>query len=192
MSGFVTGEDCSIDETVTLGYGSFDEPAQIGDGATIRAGSIVYGDVTIGDGFTTGHDVVIRERTTIGSDVLAGTKTVVDGNTQIGSDVSLQTGVYVPTRTTIGDNVFVGPNAVLTNDPYPVRADADLEGPTIEDGASIGANATILPGVTIGENAFVAAGAVVTEDVSANTLAVGVPATETALPEGLEGPNQLA
>nr|WP_290812371.1 acyltransferase [Halovivax sp.] len=92
----------------------------------------------------------------------------------------------------MGSNVFVGPGAVLTNDQYPIRRDVDLEGPTIEDGASIGANATILPGVTIGENAFVAAGSVVTDDVPPDTLAVGAPASTRTLPETLEGPNQLA
>ncbi|ELY48750.1 acyltransferase [Natronolimnohabitans innermongolicus] len=192
MSGFVHGDDCSVDDDATVGHGDFDEPTQVGDGATIRAGSIVYGDVTIGDEFTTGHDVLVREGTTIGDDVLVGTKTVIDGQTTIGSHVSLQTNVYIPTETTIGDNVFIGPSAALTNDEYPIRTDNGLEGPTIEDGASIGANATLLPGVTIGENAFVAAGSVVTEDVPPGTLAVGTPATIQALPEPLDGPNQIA
>ncbi|AFZ74113.1 N-acetyltransferase [Natronobacterium gregoryi] len=188
----VRGQACTIADDATVGHGEFDEPTRIGDGATIRSGSIVYGDVTIGDGFTTGHDVLVREGTTIGDDVLVGTKTVIDGQTSIGSHVSLQTNVYVPTQTTIESNVFVGPGAVLTNDEYPIRTDADLEGPTIESGASIGANATLLPGVTIGENAFVAAGAVVTDDVPGDSLAVGAPATVQKLPDNLEGPNQIA
>ncbi len=188
----VRGDGCRIDDEATVGYGEFDEPTRLGDDATIRAGSIVYGDVEIGDGFATGHDVLVREGTTVGDDVLVGTKTVIDGETTIGSHVSLQTNVYVPTETTIGDNVFVGPAAVLTNDEYPVRTDDGLEGPTIEDGASVGANATVLPGVTIGENAFVAAGAVVTEDVPAGRLAVGSPATTQPLPDPLEGENRLA
>ncbi|ADD06563.1 LpxA family protein [Natrialba magadii ATCC 43099] len=191
MTAFESGENCTIDPEATVGYGDFDEPTLLGDDVTIRAGSIVYGDVTVGDGFTTGHDILIRESTDIGDDVLVGTKTVIDGRTTIGSNVSLQTNVYVPTDTQIGSNVFVGPAAVMTNDEYPVRTDAGLEGPTIEDGASIGANATLLPGVTIGENAFVAAGAVVTDDVPANSLALGAPATIRPLPAPLEGPNQL-
>ncbi|ELY84853.1 hexapeptide repeat-containing transferase [Natrialba taiwanensis DSM 12281] len=192
MTAFESGEDCTIDPEATVGYGEFDEPTLLGDGATIRAGSIVYGDVTIGDEFTTGHDVLVREATAIGDDVLVGTKTVIDGQTTIGSHVSLQTNVYVPTETRIGSNVFIGPSAVLTNDEYPVRTDNGLEGPTIEDGASIGANATLLPGVTIGEGAFVAAGAVVTDDVPPGRLAVGAPATIESLPGPLDGPNQLA
>ncbi|THE62992.1 N-acetyltransferase [Salinadaptatus halalkaliphilus] len=191
MSQFESEPTCQIDDEATIGYGEFDQPTALGDDATIRAGSIIYGDVTIGDEFATGHDVLVREGTTIGDDVLVGTQTVIDGQTTIGSHVSLQTNVYVPTQTTIGDNIFVGPGAVLTNDEYPIRADVDLEGPTIEDGASIGANATLLPGVTIGENAFVAAGAVVTQDVPADSLAVGAPASIEPLPDPLEGPNQL-
>ena len=192
-AAFTCGDDCTIDPGATVGYGVGDSfgPTTIGDGATIRHGSIVYGDVVLGDDFTTGHDVLVREETTIGDDVLLGTKTVVDGRTDIGSHVSVQSAVYVPTDTVIGDNVFVGPGAVLTNDQYPIRTEIDLEGPTLEDGASIGANATVLPGVTVGENAFVGAGALVTEDVPPDTLAIGAPAKPRSLPAPLEGPNQL-
>jgi acetyltransferase-like isoleucine patch superfamily enzyme len=188
------GHDSHVDAGATLGYAHAEDaaPTVIGDRATVRAGTIVYTAVEIGEDFTTGHNALVREETTIGDGVVVGTDTVVDGRVTIGDDVSLQTGVYVPRETTIGSNVFVGPNATLTNDPHPVRREADLEGPTIEDGASIGANATLLPGVTVGEGAFVAAGAVVTEDVPPHTLAVGTPAEHRDLPEDLEGVNQLA
>jgi acetyltransferase-like isoleucine patch superfamily enzyme len=189
VSRFVSGDGATIDDEAAIDHGEFDEPTRVGADATIRAGSIVYGNVRIGDGFTTGHDVLIREETTIGDDVLVGTKTVVDGETTIGDDVSLQTGVYVPARTTVGDNVFVGPNAVLTNDPYPLRREEALEGPTLEAHVSVGANATILPGVTVGRGSFVAAGAVVADDVPAETLAVGVPARHEPLPAPLRGGN---
>jgi len=124
----VRGDGCTIDADATVGYGEFDEPTRIGEEATIRAGSIVYGDVTIGNGFATGHDVLVREGRRSVTALLVGTKTVIDGQTTIGSHVSLQTNVYVPTETTIGNNVFVGPGAVLTNDEYPVRTDDGLEG----------------------------------------------------------------
>lgn len=191
---YTTGTNADIDPDVTIGYRheSGAEPTVIGDNARIRSGATIYADVQIGDGLITGHDILVREDTVLGDDVIIGTKTVIDGTTIVGSDVSLQTGVYVPTHTDIGSNVFIGPNAVLTNDPYPVREDREMVGPTIEDGASIGANATILPGVTVGADAFVAAGAVVTEDVPPDTLARGVPATHHPLPEPLDGPNLLA
>lgn len=186
------GEDCRIDDRVTIGYGTDDAaPATIGDGAKIRDGTVIYGDVVVGDDFTTGHNVLVREETIIGDDVVLGTNVVVDGQTDVGSSVSAQTGVYVPAKTTIGDRVFLGPHAVLTNDPYPVRQDVDLRGPTLADGVSIGAGATVLPGVTIGENAFVAGGAVVVDDVPAETLAVGVPAETKPLPAELDGGNSF-
>ncbi|XVH33844.1 DapH/DapD/GlmU-related protein (plasmid) [Haloferacaceae archaeon DSL9] len=190
MSDANLGPDATVQDNVAFGYpdGSAG-PISIGADATIRSGAIIYGDVEIGDAFTTGHNIMVREETSIGDNVLIGTDTVIDGTTTIGSNVSIQTGVYIPTNTTIGDRVFLGPRAVLTNDPFPVRKDVELEGPTIEDGASIGANATLLPGVTVGENAFVAAGAVVTEDVPADTLALGVPAKHRPLPAELEGGN---
>ena len=74
----------------------------------------------------------------------------------MGSDVSLQSMVYIPTNTTIGDHVFIGPNAVLTNDRYPPSGIGGLVGPVIEHHAAIGANATILPGIHVGEGALVA------------------------------------
>ena len=187
------GIGCEVQVNATVGhrYSPDGVPPSIGDDATIRSGTTIYDDVVIGDDFATGHDCLIREGTTIGDKVLVGTQTVIDGATVIGSYVSLQTGVYVPRDSTIGDSVFVGPRAVLTNDPYPVRKEVELEGPTIEDNASIGANATLLPGVTIGEGAFVAAGAVVTKDVPPRTLAVGVPADHLPLPEELDSNNQL-
>lgn len=187
------GEDCVLDEPENVGYVHDEdaEPATIGDRARIRQGTIVYCDVEIGDDLTTGHNALIREDTTIGDGVIVGTDTVIDGRTEIGSNVSLQTGVYVPTDTTIGDNVFVGPRVVMTNDPYPVRQDVDLVGPILADGVSVGANATILPGVRIGEGSFVAAGSTVTEDVPADTLALGTPARHRELPENLSGENTL-
>jgi acetyltransferase-like isoleucine patch superfamily enzyme len=187
------GADSRIDDGATVGYvhDTDAQPAKIGDDATIRAGTIVYADTTIGDELTTGHNAVVREDTTIGDDVLVGTDTTIDGSSTLGSHVSLQTGVYVPAETTIDSQVFVGPRAVLTNDPYPVRREADLAGPTLEDGVSVGANATLLPGITVSEGAFVAAGAVVTEDVPPETLAVGVPARHEPLPESLTGANEI-
>ena len=162
---------------------------RLGQAPTIRSHSVIYGDVEIGDRFVTGHGAVVREGSVLGDDVLVGTHAVVDGDCRLGDDVSLQTGVYLPRNTTVGDRVFLGPHAVLTNDPYPLREDAALEGPTIEDDASIGANATILPGVHVGERAFVAANAVVTEDVPPETLAIGAPAEHHQLPERLKGGN---
>ncbi len=166
-------------------------PARVGNDGIVRAFTIIYGDVTIGQGFKSGHHALIREHTRIGDYVLVGTASILDGHVTIGDFVSIQSQVYIPTHTTIGHYVFIGPNATLTNDKYPLRQreSMTLEGPTIEDHVTIGANATLLPGVRIGEGAMVAAGAVVTRDVPPWSLAVGAPARIQPLPDHLREPN---
>jgi len=82
--------------------------------------------------------------------------------------------VYIPPLSKIGKNVFIGPAAVLTNDPYPPSQ--KMIGVIIKDGAVIGSRAVIKAGVTIGNNSVVAMGAVVTKDVPDNTVVAGVPA----------------
>ncbi len=190
MTDLRLGENCTVDDTVDVPSPDEEQtPPRIGSGATVRSGTIIYPDVVVGDGLQTGHHVVVREQTVVGDDVVLGTKTVIDGRCDVGDGASLQTGVYVPPYSEVGDRVFLGPNAVLTNDPYPLRRDCDLEGATLKADATVGANATILPGVTVGERAFVAAGSVVTEDVPPETLAVGVPAEHRPLPDELDATN---
>jgi acetyltransferase-like isoleucine patch superfamily enzyme len=184
----VIGKGAQIFEPVTLGFPSRENLRKtgfvgttIGDHAILRSGTILYCDVVIGTNFQSGHNILIREKTIIGDRTSVGTATVIDGNTVIGNDVSLQSMVYVPTNTTIHDNVFIGPNAVLTNDRYPPSS--SIKGPVIMTGAAVGANVTILPGVCIGEGALVAAGSIVTRDVPDYMLAIGSPARLKELPK---------
>ena len=156
----------------------------IGCDAIIRPGTTIYADVIIGDFFSSGHNTFIREKTVIGSHVSLGTNVIIEGYSSIGDYASLQSLVYVPSYTKIGSHVFIGPNTVLTNDRYPPHGGNNLEGPIIEDNASIGANVTILPGVCIGEGSLVAAGSVVTRDVPSRMLAIGSPARFKKLPAG--------
>lgn len=186
----VIGEGAQLFEPITLGFPSRENLGKtgfagstIGHHAILRSGTIIYCDVIIGNNFQSGHNTLIREKTRIGDRTAIGTATIVDGNTRIGNDVSLQSMIYIPTNTTIGDHVFIGPNAVLTNDRYPPSE--SLTGPIIKTGAAIGANATILPGVTIGEGAFIAAGSIVTRDVPNHMMAIGTPARIKELPEGM-------
>lgn len=185
------GEDVRVDPTAIVGYAypGGAGPTRIGDESIIRAGSVIYADVELGHRCHTGHQTIVRERTSVGDDATIGTNAVLDGNLDVGANVSIQTGAYVPPETEIGDRVFLGPCAVLTNDPYPLRRDVGLSGPTLGDDVSIGANATVLPDVTIGEGAFVAACAVVAEDVPPHSLAVGVPACVRPLPDHLDRRN---
>ena len=190
MSKCQLGDGCRVAESADiLPPENAQSPARIGADSVVRAGAVIYPDVVIGDRLQTGHHAVVREETTVGHDCTVGSGAVVDGRTDIGDGVSMQTGAYVPSETTIGDRVFLGPRAVLTNDPYPLRQGVDLAGPTLEDDVTVGANATVLPGVTVGERAFVAAGAVVTKDVPPSTLAVGTPAKHRPLPEQLAAAN---
>jgi acetyltransferase-like isoleucine patch superfamily enzyme len=86
--------------------------------------------------------------------------------------------VFVPEFSVLEEGCWLGPNVVLTNAKYPrsIRVKEQLVGPHIEQGAKIGANATLLPGVRIRRHALVGAGAVVTRDVPEGAVVVGNPA----------------
>jgi acetyltransferase-like isoleucine patch superfamily enzyme len=139
--------------------------------------TVIYCNLHIGRNFRTRRDVVIRKNTIIGEDVLLDSNVIIEGHVTIGNHVSIQSNVYIPANSVFEDFVFIDPNAVLTNDKYPpMRKGAEMKGPTLRGGISVGANATILPGVEIGEGSMVAAGAIVTQDVPSWKLAIGIPA----------------
>lgn len=122
--------------------------------------------------------VVILQGAQIGENCNICANVLIEGDVVIGSHVTIKSGVQVWNGSRIEDHVFIGPNATLTNDMFP-RSKMHPEkysGILIKKGASIGANATILPGLTIGENAMVGAGAVVINNVPANAVVVGNPA----------------
>ena len=100
----------------------------------------------------------------------------IENDVVIGNNVTIKNGVYLYDGITIEDDVFIGPNATFCNDRYPKSKNKDfkLEPIVIKKGASIGANATILPGVTIGENALIGAGSIITKDVENNSIIKGV------------------
>ena len=102
----------------------------------------------------------------------------VENDVVVGDDVTIKCGVQLWDGLRVGNRVFIGPNATFANDLYPQSKQypASFLTTLIEDDASIGANATILPGVTIGRGAMVGAGAVVTRNVPANARVVGNPA----------------
>lgn len=103
----------------------------------------------------------------------------IENKVYIGDNVTIKAGVKIWDGVTIEDNVFVGANVSFTNDLYPRSKQYDYEFlPTkICKGASIGANAVILPGITIGERAIVGAGSVVTRDIPSDEIWVGNPAS---------------
>src|SRR4051812_38198505 len=102
----------------------------------------------------------------------------VEGGAVVGDRVTVKCGVQLWDGVELEDDVFVGPNATFTNDPMP-RSRRWLESyprTVVRAGASIGANATILPGIEIGRGAMVGAGAVVTRSVPPHAIVVGNPA----------------
>ena len=185
--GCVVQADC----IVGLKYRADCSPVRLGRGAHLRAGTIIYGDVTVGEDFQTGHHVTVREKTVAGDHVVIGTNTVVNGSVSIGNFVKIESNCYIPTHTTIGSRVFFGPGVTLTNDRYPLKLRDEYvpEGPVIEDGVTLGGGVVVLPGVRIGHDSFVAAGTVVTKDVPPLSLVRGVPGRVAPLPEKLRGRN---
>jgi len=116
----------------------------------------------------------VGKGTKIGDDVSIGSLAHVDYNVEVGDRTRIEGSVYIPPLTRIGKDAFIGPGAVITNDPYPMSA--KMVGVTIEDGAVIGGRAVIKAGVTIGKKSVVAMGAVVTKDVPPGVVVLGVPA----------------
>lgn len=114
----------------------------------------------------------------IGNDCNICDGVFVENDVVVGDRVTVKCGVQLWDGLRVGNDVFIGPNATFANDPFPRSGQrpAQFAVTRINDGASIGANATILPGIAIGQNAMVGAGAVVTSDVPANAKVVGNPA----------------
>ena len=114
----------------------------------------------------------------IGEDCNICDQVFIENDVIIGNRVTVKCGVHLWDGVRIEDDVFVGPNVAFTNDRFPRSKHYPKEflNTVIRRGASIGANATLLPGITIGENAMVGAGAVVTRDVPENAVVVGNPA----------------
>jgi acetyltransferase-like isoleucine patch superfamily enzyme len=144
-------------------------PAAIVETENIGADTRIWAFVHILPGAVIGEDCNLCDHVFIENDVV------------IGDRVTLKSGVQLWDGVRLEDDVFVGPNATFTNDPFP-RSKQYQEKPAItmvQKGASIGANATILPGITIGKNAMIGAGAVVTKNVPPNAILSGNPAKIT-------------
>ncbi|WDR02337.1 acyltransferase [Devosia algicola] len=136
----------------------------------------------IGPGTKVWINVQIREDVVIGEHCIISKDVYVDHGVKIGRRCKIQNSVSIYNGVEIADDVFVGPNVSFTNDKVPRAFNSDwkITRTMIENGASLGANSTIICGVTVGEFAMVAAGSVVTRDVESFTLVVGNPARPVA------------
>jgi UDP-2-acetamido-3-amino-2,3-dideoxy-glucuronate N-acetyltransferase len=146
----------------------------------VHESSYIDDNVKIGSNTKIWHFCHIQSNSVIGSHCSFGQNVNIANNVTIGDGCRIQNNVSIYEGVELGNNVFCGPSMVFTNDLTP-RADfpkgsAGYLKTRIADGASIGANATIVCGHNIGERAMVAAGAVVTKDVPAYALMAGVPA----------------
>ncbi len=129
----------------------------------------------IGEGTNIWQFCVVLKDAKIGKNCNICSHCFIENNVTIGDNVTIKNGVSLYDGIVIENDVFIGPNVAFCNDRYPKSKNKNfkLEPILIKRGASIGANATILPGVTIGENTLIGAGAIVTKDVAAGKIVKG-------------------
>lgn len=144
----------------------------------IHPSAIVEDGAVIGEGTKVWHHTHVRTGARVGEGCVLGKNVFVDADVFIGDRCKIQNNVSVFRGVELGDDVFVGPSVVFTNDLLPRANATELRViPTsVGEGASIGANATVICGNKLGPWSMVAAGAVVTHDVGANELVGGNPA----------------
>ncbi|HEX5101043.1 MAG TPA: acyltransferase [Polyangiaceae bacterium] len=143
--------------------------------------AVVDAGAEIGQGATIWHFCHVMAGAKLGPGVMLGQGCFVGRNVTIGARARIQNHVSLFEGVELEEEVFVGPSATFTNVVRPrahVSKRSEFARTVVRRGATIGANATILPGVVLGEYAFVAAGAVVTRDVPAHALVAGVPARQ--------------
>ena len=141
--------------------------------------SIIDEPADIGTGTKIWHFSHVMRNSRIGKNCNIGQNVVVGSNVSIGDGCKIQNNVSVYEGVTLENDVFCGPSMVFTNVVNPraeISRKHEFEKTLVRQGATIGANATVLCGVTIGRYAFIGAGAVVTRDVPDYALVVGNPA----------------
>ena len=154
--------------------------------ARIHSTADLEADVSVGAGTGIWHRAQVRTRARIGAECVIGRDAFIDEGVEIGDRVKIQNAALVYHGVTVEDGVFIGPNAILTNDRFPraitatgelARADDWTVSPIrLRMGASIGAGAVVVAGRDVGRFATVGAGAVVTRDVPDHALVAGNPA----------------
>ncbi len=145
----------------------------------VHESSYVDEGVTVGAGTKIWHFCHVMPRTRIGQSCNIGQNVFIASDVIIGNNVKIQNNVSLYTGVVIEDDVFLGPSMVFTNVINPrshISRKDEYQITLVKQGASIGANATIVCGLTLGQYAFVGAGAVITRDVPDYALVYGSPA----------------
>ncbi|WP_116520451.1 acyltransferase [Achromobacter insuavis] len=148
---------------------------------SIHATAIVDEGATIGANTRIWHWVHVSAGAVIGAGCSLGQNVYVGNRVRIGDRVKIQNNVSVYDNVTLEDDVFCGPSMVFTNVYNPraaIERKNEYRDTLIRQGATLGANCTIVCGVTVGRHAFVGAGAVVNKPVPDFALVVGVPARQ--------------
>ncbi len=136
--------------------------------------NFIGSQVKIGKNVKIWHFAYVGNKVEIGNNVKIGSLAHIDYGVKIGNHTKIEGLAYIPPLSVIGNHVFIGPSAVLTNDPYPMSK--KMVGVVVEDRVVIGARAVIKAGVRIGQKSVVGMGSVVTKNVLPNTVVAGVPA----------------
>lgn len=146
----------------------------------VHESSYIDDNVLVGEGTKIWHFCHIQKGARIGERCSLGQNVNISNNVIIGNDVKIQNNVSIYEGVEIEDGVFCGPSCVFTNDLTPrarfPKGRDNYKKTLIKEGASIGANATIVCGHTVGKFAMIASGAVVTKDVPDYALVMGIPA----------------
>lgn len=154
-------------------------PLEIGAGAAVCTGAIVYRGTRLGARTIVGDQAWVRERCVIGDGVVIGRAVCIENDVRIGDQTKIQSNAYITAYSELEEQVFIAPCVVTTNDNFMGRTEKRHElvkGPVIRRGARVGGSSILLPGIEVGAEAFVAAGALVTKDVPPGKLVAGLPA----------------
>jgi acetyltransferase-like isoleucine patch superfamily enzyme len=156
--------------------GFFEHANALVESEHIGAGTRIWAFAHVLPGAVVGKDCNICDHVFIENDVIVGDRVTIKCGVQLWDGVRLE------------DDVFVGPNVTFTNDSFPrsKQYPTEFKRTVVRRGASIGANATLLPGVVVGEHAMVGAGAVVTTSVPAHAIVVGNPARVSGFVDAAE------
>jgi len=156
------------------------EPIFVHDSADVSE------EARIGPGTKIWNNAQIRAGSAIGKNCIIGKNAYIDTGVKVGNNVKVQNNVSIYAGTVINSGVFIGPHACFTNDKIPRAVNTNrspksaddwkISKTMVKEGASIGANVTLICGITIGSWAMVGAGAVVTRDVPDHALVYGNPA----------------